>query len=128
MWPLSGLLIKIKGQIGTLESVQKLSLQVCFRNWDTNYHTLLSTNNIPSLSKRRLVLRLRPYKLNNRFLVQGNQTRHKALFFFFQNLPLEKSISMIKKMSSTSIVQHLTVYKTEPRHSLLRLLVVPNSN
>ena len=47
-----------KGQIDTLESVQKLALRVCFRNWDTNYHTLLSMNNIPSLSKRRLFLRL----------------------------------------------------------------------
>ena len=47
-----------KGQIDTLESVQKLALQVCFRNWDTNYHTLLSMNNVPSLSKRRLLLRL----------------------------------------------------------------------
>ena len=47
-----------KGQIDTLESVQKLALCVCFRNWDTNYHTLLSTNNIPSLSKRRFFLRL----------------------------------------------------------------------
>ena len=46
-----------KGQIDTLESVQKLALRVCFRNWSTNYCTLLSTNNIPSLSKR-LFLRL----------------------------------------------------------------------
>ena len=41
-----------KGQLDTLESVQKLALCVCFRNWDTNYHTLLSMHNIPSLSKR----------------------------------------------------------------------------
>ena len=43
-----------KDQIDSLKSVQNLALQVCFRNWDTNYHTLLSTNNIPSLSKTRL--------------------------------------------------------------------------
>ena len=41
-----------------LTVVQNLALRVCFRNWDTNYHTLLSTNNIPSLSKRRLFSRL----------------------------------------------------------------------
>ena len=35
-----------KGQIDTLESVLKLALRVCFWNWDSNYHTLLSTNNI----------------------------------------------------------------------------------
>ena len=46
-----------KGQIDTLESVQKLALCVCFRNWDINYLTLLSMNNILSLSKRRLFLR-----------------------------------------------------------------------
>ena len=36
-----------KDQIDTLESVQKLALRVRIRNWDTNYHTLISTNNIP---------------------------------------------------------------------------------
>ena len=47
-----------KGQIDTLESVQKLALHVRFSNWDTNYYTLLYMHNIPSLSKRRLFLRL----------------------------------------------------------------------
>ena len=47
-----------KGQIDDLESVQKLALRICTRKWDTNYHDLLAANNIPSLSKRRLFLRL----------------------------------------------------------------------
>ena len=44
--------------IDALESVQKLALRICTRKWDTNYHVLLAANNIPSLSKRRLLLRL----------------------------------------------------------------------
>ena len=54
----------LKGQIDTLESIQKLALCLCFRKQDVNYHTLLSTNNIPSLYKRRLLLRLLLYMQN----------------------------------------------------------------
>ena len=46
----------LKDQTATLESVLKLAMCVCFRKWDINYHTLLSMNNVPNLSKRRLFL------------------------------------------------------------------------
>ena len=39
-------------------SVQKLALKVCCKGWDVHYQMLLSKSNIPSLSKRRLFLRL----------------------------------------------------------------------
>ena len=45
-----------KGQIDTLESVQKLALRVCFRNWDTNYHTLLSIYEQHSKSVQKKVI------------------------------------------------------------------------
>jgi len=48
----------LKGQIEDVESVQKLALRVCCKSWDVHYQMLLSKNNIPSLSKRRLFLRL----------------------------------------------------------------------
>ena len=44
--------------INSLESVQKFSLRVCSKQWDTNYHTLLARYNIPSLFNRRQLLRL----------------------------------------------------------------------
>ena len=59
---------------------------------------------------------IRPYKLITDFGSKEISKIKQDTGFFFLNHPLEKS-----KISSTSIVQHLTVYKTEPCRSHLRL-------
>ena len=48
----------LKGEIDQLEKVQKFALRVCLKSWDANYEDLLSTSNLPSLQKRRMLASL----------------------------------------------------------------------
>ena len=42
----------------TLENVQKFGLKLCSKHWDTGYHELLDLFSLPSLTNRRLHLKL----------------------------------------------------------------------
>ena len=44
--------------ISKLEKVQHFALKMCSKNWSADYHSLLSTFNIPSLSSRRTIAKL----------------------------------------------------------------------
>ena len=48
----------LKGEIDQLERVQKFALRVCLKSWDTDYEDLLSTSNLPSLQKCRMLTSL----------------------------------------------------------------------
>ena len=41
-----------------LEQVQRFALRVCTKSWNTNYEDLLARTNLPSLTQRRLLLKL----------------------------------------------------------------------
>ena len=52
----------LKGQIDTLESVQKLAM--CVLKWDINYHTLLSMNNRFQVCPKEGLLLCRSFLFN----------------------------------------------------------------
>ena len=39
----------LRGEIDTLENVQKFALQMCTNQWDSSYDELLANTNLPSL-------------------------------------------------------------------------------
>ena len=43
----------LKGEIEAIENVQKFSLRVCLKSWDSDYDELLRVSNLPPLHKRR---------------------------------------------------------------------------
>ena len=48
----------LKGEIESLENVQKFALQVCLKSWDSEYNALLRVANLPPLHKRQAQLSL----------------------------------------------------------------------
>ena len=44
--------------INSLEAVQKFAMRVCTKQWSSNYNALLNAYKVPSLRKRRLILKL----------------------------------------------------------------------
>ena len=46
------------GLINSLEAVQKFAMRVCTKRWSSNYNALLNAYRVPSLRKRRLILKL----------------------------------------------------------------------
>ena len=48
----------LQRDINTLENVQKFGLKLCSKHWDTGYHELLDLFSLPSLTNRRLHLKL----------------------------------------------------------------------
>ena len=46
------------GLINSLEAVQKFAMRVCTKQWSSNYSALLNAYGVPSLRKRRLILKL----------------------------------------------------------------------
>ena len=47
-----------QGLINSLEAVQKFAIRVCTKQWSSNYSVLLNAYGVPSLRKRRLILKL----------------------------------------------------------------------
>ena len=47
-----------QGLINSLEAVQKFAMRVHTKQWSSNYSALLSAYRVPSLRKRRLILKL----------------------------------------------------------------------
>ena len=48
----------LKGEVESLENVQKFALWVCLKSWDSEYNELLRVANLPPLHKRRAQLSL----------------------------------------------------------------------
>ena len=44
--------------INSLEAVQKFAMRVCTKQWSSNYNAVLNAYGVPSLRKRRLILKL----------------------------------------------------------------------
>ena len=73
-----------QGLINSLEAVQKFAMRVCTKQWSSNYNALLNAYGVPSLRKRRLILKLSylynilnsRYSLPEPFPVETRTTSH----------------------------------------------------
>ena len=52
------MLLPCMGENKSLEAVQKFAMRVCSKQWSSNYNALLNAYGVPSLRKRRLILKL----------------------------------------------------------------------
>ncbi len=48
----------LKGEVETIEKVQKYALKVCMKSWDSSYADLLNATSLPSMQSRRLQVSL----------------------------------------------------------------------
>ena len=65
--------------ISKLEKVQHFALKMCSKNWSADYHSLLSTFNIPCLSSRRTISKL---ILLHKFIYQQIYTSQRTFSHF----------------------------------------------
>ena len=113
----------LKGEIESLENVQKFALQVCLKSWDSEYNALLRVANLPPLHKRRAQLSLCHLNkiIHNQcyfppiFSARETRTHVNRSFFFTQ--PFARSNSFVPNVISLWKIVYLNLLYVLP-HSL----------
>ena len=92
--------------ISKLEKVQHFALKMCSKNWSADYHSLLSTFNIPCLSSHRSISKL---ILLHKFIFKQMYIPENVFSFHHQlshNLRSCHPLNLDCPLSQTSAAQH----------------------